>query len=76
MSGLVPAVSAGPWTKRFAVVGQPIAHSRSPEIFAALSRASGIPLTYERLELTPDDFAFAFADARENFDGWNVTAPL
>jgi shikimate dehydrogenase len=75
MSGLVPAVSAGPWTKRFAVVGQPIAHSRSPEIFAALSRASGIPLSYERLELTPDEFAFAFADARENFDGWNVTAP-
>ena len=75
MSGLVPAVSAGPWTKRFAVVGQPIAHSRSPEIFAALSRASGIPLSYERVELTPDDFAYAFADARENFDGWNVTAP-
>jgi shikimate dehydrogenase len=75
MSGLIPAVSAGPWTKRFAVVGQPIAHSRSPEIFAALSRASGIPLSYERLELTPDEFAFAFADARENFDGWNVTAP-
>jgi len=75
MSGLVPAVAAGPWTKRFAVVGQPIAHSRSPEIFAALSRASGIPLSYERLELTPEQFAAAFDDARENFDGWNVTAP-
>jgi shikimate dehydrogenase len=75
VSGLVPAVSADPWTKRFAVVGQPIAHSRSPEIFAALSRASGVPLSYERLELAPDDFAAAFADARENFDGWNVTAP-
>ncbi len=75
MSGLVPALKAGPWTKRFAVVGQPIAHSRSPEIFAALSRRSGVPLSYERLELAPDDFNFAFADARENFDGWNVTAP-
>jgi len=75
MPGLVPAVSAGPWTKRFAVVGQPIAHSRSPEIFEALSRASGVPLSYERLELAPEDFAAAFSDARENFDGWNVTAP-
>jgi shikimate dehydrogenase len=75
VSGLVPAVSAGPWTKRFAVVGQPIAHSRSPEIFEALSRASGVPLSYERLELAPEDFNAAFADARENFDGWNVTAP-
>ena len=75
MSGLVPALAADPWTKRFAVVGQPIAHSRSPEIFAALSRASGVPLSYERLELAPDAFDAAFADARENFDGWNVTAP-
>jgi shikimate dehydrogenase len=64
-----------PRVKRFAVVGQPIAHSRSPEIFAALSRAAEIPLTYERLELTPEAFAAAFADAREQFDGWNVTAP-
>ncbi|MGA2393958.1 MAG: shikimate dehydrogenase [Candidatus Lustribacter sp.] len=61
--------------KHFAVVGQPIAHSRSPEIFAALSRAAEIPLTYERIELTPEQFDRAFADARERFDGWNVTAP-
>jgi shikimate dehydrogenase len=63
------------YTKRFAVVGQPISHSRSPEIFAALSRVSGVPLSYERLELTPEAFDRAFADAREDFDGWNVTAP-
>ena len=63
------------YTKRFAVVGQPIAHSRSPEIFAALSRASGVPLAYERLELAPAAFDRAFANARRDFDGWNVTAP-
>lgn len=63
------------FTKRFAVVGQPVSHSRSPEIFAALSRASGVHLSYERLELTPEQFPRAFADAREDFDGWNVTAP-
>jgi len=62
-------------TGHFAVVGHPIAHSRSPQIFAALSRASGIPLTYERLELTPGQFKPAFAYARNGFDGWNVTAP-
>lgn len=61
--------------KRFAVVGQPIAHSRSPEIFALLSCAAAIPLSYERIEIAPDDFARAFAEARERFDGWNVTAP-
>jgi shikimate dehydrogenase len=63
------------FTRRFAVVGQPISHSRSPEIFAALSRASGVPLSYERLELAPEEFYRAFADAREDYDGWNVTAP-
>jgi len=61
--------------KRFAVVGQPISHSRSPEIFAALSAASGIALSYERIEIAPADFARVFADARASYDGWNVTAP-
>jgi shikimate dehydrogenase len=61
--------------KRFAVVGRPIAHSRSPEIFATLSRESGIALSYERIEIAPDDFARVFAEARGRFDGWNVTAP-
>ena len=62
-------------TKRFAVVGDPIAHSRSPEIFAALSAASGIALSYERIALTANEFGAAFAQARAEFDGWNVTAP-
>jgi len=72
MSAVTSARTA---TKRFAVVGQPIAHSRSPEIFAALSAASGIPLSYERIELNANEFAAAFAHARASFDGWNVTAP-
>lgn len=71
----MPSVAAGARTKRFAVVGQPIAHSRSPEIFGALSRSSKIPLSYERIELTPEGFAAAFAAARDTYDGWNVTAP-
>jgi shikimate dehydrogenase len=75
MPGLIAAIDGDAWTKRFAVVGQPISHSRSPEIFDALARAAGITLAYERIEIAPDGFAAAFADARENFDGWNVTAP-
>ncbi len=67
--------AAKPPVKRFAVVGHPIAHSRSPEIFAALSAASGIPLRYERLELSSAEFGAAFAHARATYDGWNVTAP-
>jgi shikimate dehydrogenase len=69
------ATATRPAIKHFAVVGHPIAHSRSPEIFAALSAASGIPLSYERLELTAHEFGAAFARARAHFAGWNVTAP-
>jgi shikimate dehydrogenase len=61
--------------KQFAVVGHPVAHSRSPEIFAALSAASGIALSYERLDVEPAEFAALFAWANAAFDGWNVTAP-
>jgi shikimate dehydrogenase len=75
VSSVTAQAVAGPYTKRFAVVGQPISHSRSPEIFAALSRASGVPLSYERLELSAGGFARAFDAAREDYDGWNVTAP-
>jgi shikimate dehydrogenase len=75
MSSVTSPIVVDAYAKRFAVVGQPISHSRSPEIFAALSRASGVPLSYERLELTPEAFDRAFANAREDFDGWNVTAP-
>ncbi len=75
MSSVTSPAAVDAYTKRFAVVGQPISHSRSPEIFAALSRASGVPLSYERLELTPEAFDRAFAGAREDYDGWNVTAP-
>ncbi len=75
MPGRIAAIDGDAWTKRFAVVGQPISHSRSPEIFDALARAAGVTLAYERVDLAPADFDVAFADARENFDGWNVTAP-
>jgi shikimate dehydrogenase len=75
VSSVAEPLPVDAYSKHFAVVGQPISHSRSPEIFGALSIASGIPLVYERLELSPVQFAAAFADAREDYDGWNVTAP-
>jgi len=45
MSSVTAEAVVDAFTKRFAVVGQPVSHSRSPEIFAALSRASGVPLS-------------------------------
>jgi shikimate dehydrogenase len=64
-------------TDRYAVVGNPIAHSKSPEIHAAFARETGEDLTYERL-LAPLD---AFVDTvarfqREGGRGCNVTVPF
>ncbi|WP_198301520.1 shikimate dehydrogenase [Vitreoscilla filiformis] len=62
---------------RYAVMGHPVAHSRSPAIHAAFAQATGQHLTYERVLAPLDDFAstvrtFAAAGAR----GCNVTVPF
>lgn len=61
---------------RFAVVGDPVAHSRSPAMHEAAYRAHGLPHTYEAL-LTPEAALPAVvADLRRGvFAGLNVTVP-
>lgn len=62
---------------RYAVAGNPVAHSRSPAIHAAFAAQTGQALVYERLLCPLDGFraaieAFAAAGAR----GCNVTVPF
>jgi len=62
---------------RYAVIGHPVAHSRSPRIHALFSEQTGVPLHYDRL-LAPLD---GFADAVQAFfaaggRGLNVTVPF
>ena len=64
-------------TDRYAVVGNPVAHSRSPAIHAMFAEQTGQDLHYERLLAPPDGFeatlrAFAAAGAR----GCNITVPF
>jgi shikimate dehydrogenase len=64
-------------TDRYAVVGNPVAHSKTPDIHAAFARATGHDLSYERL-LSPLD---GFIDTvsrfqREGGRGLNVTVPF
>ncbi|MBS7457070.1 shikimate dehydrogenase [Coralloluteibacterium stylophorae] len=58
---------------RFAVIGQPIAHSLSPTIHAAFARQRGIVLEYTAIEAGPE----ALAETLERFDGHgaNITLP-
>ncbi len=62
---------------RYAVIGNPVAHSKSPQIHAAFARATGQAMSYERLPAPLGGFAeVATAFAREGGLGLNVTVPF
>jgi shikimate dehydrogenase len=63
--------------KKFAVIGNPIAHSRSPEIHQAFAKQTGIDLSYERILVPLDGFADAVKHFFENNgQGLNITVPF
>ena len=61
---------------RFAVIGSPVAHSRSPAMHGAAYRALGLPHAYEKLETTAEELP-ARVDALRagTYAGLNVTVP-
>jgi shikimate dehydrogenase len=64
-------------TDRYAVIGNPIAHSRSPMIHAQFARQTGQDMEYGRLLAPLDGFAEAVHKfRREGGRGLNVTLPF
>lgn len=62
---------------RYAVIGHPIAHSRSPAIHAAFARQTGQDIEYERLLAPLDGFKSTVARFQaEGGKGLNVTLPF
>jgi len=62
--------------RRFAVVGDPVAHSKSPAMHAAAYRALSLPHRYEAVRATADELpAIVEALRRGAYDGLNVTVP-
>jgi shikimate dehydrogenase len=62
--------------RRFAVVGDPVAHSRSPAMHMAAYRALGMPHVYEAIHTTADALPAVVARLRAGtLDGLNVTVP-
>lgn len=63
--------------KSFAVIGNPIAHSRSPAIHEAFARQLGVALRYTRIHAPTDQFAELVSQFfSEGGSGLNVTLPF
>lgn len=61
---------------RLAVLGSPIAHSRSPRLHAAAYRALGLDWRYEAVEATEASFPGLLAGLGPEWRGLSLTMPL
>lgn len=63
--------------KRFAILGHPVSHSRSPEFHNAVFQALGLAdCRYEYCDTTPDDLEALMQEFREgDYAGFSVTIP-
>lgn len=62
---------------QFAVIGNPIAHSLSPEIHLAFAKDFGLEISYERILSATDEFRPTAQDFFRAYGiGLNVTAPF
>ena len=62
---------------RYAVVGNPVAHSLSPRIHAEFAGQTGQAMSYEAIEIATDGFAAGIAALQQQgYRGVNVTVPF
>lgn len=62
---------------KYAVVGNPVSHSLSPQIHQAFAQQMEISLSYETIELPVDNFAAGLKDLQQQgYKGLNITVPF
>src|SRR5690554_684697 len=62
--------------QRLAVLGSPIAHSRSPRIHCAAYRELGLDWQYEAIECREADLVSLLGSRDESWRGFSVTMPV
>jgi len=63
--------------KKFAVVGHPIAHSKSPMIHRLFAEQFDLQLSYEKFDFLPHQLQFKLDALREQeYAGVNITLPF
>jgi shikimate dehydrogenase len=68
---------ASQMTDRYAVIGNPITHSKSPQIHRMFAEQTGQDISYEAKLAPLDDFAATIERLRnEGYKGCNVTVPF
>lgn len=61
---------------RYAVVGYPVAHSKSPLIHGLFAEQTGQPVSYERMAVAPEDFSHSVQEFfAQGGKGLNITLP-
>ncbi|MDO9052993.1 MAG: shikimate dehydrogenase [Gallionella sp.] len=64
-------------TDKYAVIGNPVSHSKSPLIHALFAQQTGQDISYEAIEAPLDGFAATIDRLRkEGYKGCNVTVPF
>lgn len=61
---------------KIAVIGHPIAHSRSPQIHGAALDSINVEYKYEKYDIKKEDLESFLEYAKSNLDGFNLTMPL
>ena len=70
-------LSLDPVNQNFAVFGNPVNHSKSPQIHSIFAKQTGIDLNYQAIEIPEDRFSeYVSAFLSQSGKGLNITVPF